>query len=160
MKAKTLKQLIAQIPDEEEVYYSYANDGDIFDNDDFDIQEFFDRGKKKILLAGGKPDGWKTKKEIEEENNWQNTISSFPKKPNWSISKDSWRVSKANVLFKVGGFEYPFGLDPGLKKLMRGWVDGEMKEFDSWEEFFAAAEPVVIKAAQKQREELEGLLET
>lgn len=43
---------------------------------------------------------------------------------------------------------------------MRGWVDGEMKEFDSWEEFFAAAEPVVIKAAQKQREELEGLLET
>lgn len=70
-------------------------------------------------------------------------------------------MTPKSVEFQIGSFVYPFSVDIGREKMIRSHVGdaSQMKEFDSWEDFFAAAEPVVIKAAQKQREELESLLE-
>lgn len=162
MNAKDFKALIAQIPDDEEVYYSsydiYSEDWCA--EDDFRIKEYFLGEQKIYTVCGAKPykcetpDAFLRKKKIAE------IFAAFPQRKNWTLKNKDWGDNKT-VEFAIGGFVYPFGVSMGREKMIASYVGdaSKMKEFDSWKEFFADAEPIVIKAAQKQREELESLLE-
>lgn len=165
MKAQTFKQLLSTIPDDEEVFYSsYDNYSENWSaDDDFQVKKLFNKKthKKLFVICGGTPSDAVSEERFARIQRWAAIKNSFPQKKNWSLEDKSWSTETATAKFQVGGFEYPFGICMGRKKLIASYVgdSSKMKEFDDWDEFFAAAEPVVIKAAQKQREELEGLLE-
>lgn len=160
MKAKTLKQLISQIPDEEEVYYSeydkYSEEWE--ENDEFRVKKYRNpSGEIVSVICGPKPDFFKEECEFQRDKSWKKILESFPQKKNWEIEKTQGNYT-AIVRFKIGffGFQQAFIVIEKDGKIQR--KHNHIENYNNWEDFFAAAEPVVIKAAQKQREELESLL--
>jgi hypothetical protein len=161
MKAAELKELIAEIPDNEEVYYGYYSQ-DYEENrkdDDFDVRLFFEKNGVKFYLIGGpKPCDAISQEEVERAQKWQNIVKSFPQKKGWFLEQPTWKNNGGHVSFKTGLFEYSINITIGKNKLIDANFE-QRESFDSWEEFFDKAVPYVKKAAQKQREELESLLD-
>lgn len=162
MKAIELKKLIAKIPDNEEIYYghydTYCEEWD--HKDDFKPEElYFKNGIKFWLINGGQPQDSLEKSEYDKTIEWQSIIKSFPSKNGWTIDDRTFYSSRSIVAFQAGGFEFKIAFWRGKNKLIKTSLCHD-QEFDSWDEFFAVAVPAAKRAAQKQREELESLLDS
>lgn len=159
MKAKDLKQLISTISDEEEVYYSaydqYSEDWET--QDDFKIESFFLKGKKIYTIFGQKPYGAESEETFKRREKWRAWIQLFPKENNWLIEEKTDHSAK--IIFSIGAFHWATIVFNSSKLgEMWAWIGETATHFNSWSDFFVVIKPIAIKAAQKQREELESLL--
>lgn len=165
MKAKDLKAIVLAIPDDDDVYYSSYESycGQWEKNDDFSLNRYrTESGELVLIICGEKPNDLLEEDDFLLQKDWAAFLDSFPAKKNWSWIKNSWSDRSIKVFFKVGTFEYGFIVtkitnyaDKAFSYIKNGTTPFY---FSSWQEFFEEAEPVAKKAAQKQREELEGLL--
>jgi hypothetical protein len=98
-----------------------------------------------------------SEKKLEEVNEIKNIIEGFHSKtpnPLWSI-RESYSSIEIAFIFNI--FKYHFSIRKfgGSFHIMH--LDGDMKHvpFTTWDDFFQRAKPLIAKAMQKHREDLE-----
>ena len=164
MKAKDLKSLIENIPDEDEVGWTSYYDGDNQLEKSFTVPILYRHkynNDKVWVITAINSNIVVDHVAVKDEQEIQQIVSSFPDKKYWFISVTN--ETSANVYFNVNGFNRSFQFFSRTANLSYSgfyiYENGKVRpiKFTTWEYFFKVTEQIIKNEIEEKYQQASAL---